>query len=80
MTISELTATLHALSWKQSDFCQKSGASRNAVSRWMNGHTAIPDWVPSYLAAMLAIQQLHERVVRPAPRDARLAAQSDARQ
>lgn len=64
MTIDELEQALTALDWKQSDFCQKAGVGRNTVSRWTNGHTPIPEWVPSYLAAMLAIRHLYETVVK----------------
>ncbi len=65
MEIQELDAQLRALGWKGADFSRKTGVSRNTISRWVNGHTPIPEWVPSYLAAMLAIYRLYETVVKP---------------
>lgn len=65
MNIEEFESALAALDWKQSDFCRKSGVDRSTTSRWKNGRTPIPDWVPSYLAAMRAIQQLYDTVVKP---------------
>ncbi len=65
MEIQEFESALAALGWKQADFCRKAGVMRNTTSRWLHGHTPIPDWVPSYLAAMLAIQELYEQFVRP---------------
>lgn len=76
MTIDELEQALTALDWKQSDFCQKAGVGRNTISRWANGHTPIPEWVPSYLAAMLAIQRLYETVVKVGDRPMASAGES----
>lgn len=65
MTPDEFKAALERLGWKQSDFCAKAGVERNTPSRWGNGHTPIPDWVPAYLGAMLDIQQLHAKYIDP---------------
>ena len=69
VTIEELEQGLRALGWKGSDFCRKTGVSRTTVSRWVNGHTPVPEWVPSYLAAMAAIKQLYESTVLPSMED-----------
>lgn len=68
MTPEEFKADLAKLGWKQSDFCAKAGVERNTPSRWSNGHTPIPDWVPAFLGAMLDIQQLHAKYIDPSPR------------
>ncbi|WP_194164406.1 hypothetical protein [Lacisediminimonas profundi] len=65
MDIQEFKDQLSALSWKQADFCRKTGVERNTPSRWINGRTPIPDWVPAYLGAMLAIMKLYEQFVCP---------------
>lgn len=69
MTIEELEHALRGLGWKGSDFCRKTGVSRNTISRWVNGHTEIPPWVASYLGAMAAIQHLYLTTVKPSPDD-----------
>jgi transcriptional regulator with XRE-family HTH domain len=63
MEIEEFKKALDALGWKQSDFCSKTKVGRNTTSRWLNGHTPVPEWVPSYLEAMQAIQTLHAKFV-----------------
>lgn len=70
MQIEEFEGALAALGWKQSDFCRKAGVDRSTTSRWLNGRTPIPDWVPSYLAAMHAIQKLYEQFIKPEKPDA----------
>jgi transcriptional regulator with XRE-family HTH domain len=68
MTPEEFKASLAQLGWKQSDFCAKAGVERNTPSRWSNGHTPIPEWVPAFLCAMLDIQQLHAKYIDPRTR------------
>ena len=59
MTPDAFTAALAALGWKQSDFCRKSGVTKQTPSRWANGLTPVPAWVPAYLGAMQEIKRLH---------------------
>lgn len=66
MSSDEFTQTLAALGWKQSDFCRKAGLDKNTPSRWVNGKTPIPAWVPAYLGAMLEIKRLHQTYVETA--------------
>ena len=65
MTSDEFTAALDALAWKQSDFCRKAGLDKNTPSRWVNGKTPIPAWVPAYLGAMGEIKRLHRVYIEP---------------
>lgn len=65
MSPDEFNTTLEALGWKQSDFCRKAGLDKNTPSRWVNGRTPIPAWVPAYLGAMLEIKRLHQTFVQP---------------
>ena len=65
MTPAEFTAALAALGWKQSDFCRKTGLTKQTPSRWANGLTPIQPWVPAYLGAMLEIKRLHAAYVDP---------------
>ena len=60
MTPEAFTAALAALGWKQSDFCRKSGVTKQTPSRWANGLTPVPAWVPAYLGAMQEIKRLHQ--------------------
>ena len=65
MTPKAFTDALAALAWKQSDFCRKSGVTKQTPSRWSNGLTPIPTWVPAYLGAMQEIKRLHQTYVDP---------------
>ena len=65
MTPEEFTTALLGLAWKQSDFCRKAGLDKNTPSRWVNGKTPIPAWVPAYLGAMGEIKRLHRVYVEP---------------
>ena len=65
MSPDEFAAALQALGWKQSDFCRKSGVTKQTPSRWVNGQTPVPAWVPAYLGAMLEIKRLHAAYVEP---------------
>ena len=65
MTPEAFTATLAALGWKQSDFCRKSGVTKQTPSRWANGLTPVPAWVPAYLGAMQEIKRLHQTYIEP---------------
>ena len=65
MSPDEFNSTLDALGWKQSDFCRKAGLDKNTPSRWVNGRTPVPAWVPAYLGAMLEIKRLHQTYVQP---------------
>lgn len=58
-TPEQFTAALAALGWKQSDFCRKTGVSKQTPSRWALGQTPIQPWVGAYLGAMLDIKRLH---------------------
>jgi hypothetical protein len=64
MSPDDFTQTLDALEWKQADFCRKAGLDKNTPSRWVNGKTPIPAWVPAYLGAMLEIKRLHQVYVQ----------------
>ncbi len=65
MSPEQFTATLAALGWKQSDFCRKSGVTKQTPSRWANGLTPVPAWVPAYLGAMQEIKRLHQVYIEP---------------
>lgn len=65
MTPEQFTLALAALGWKQSDFCRKTGVSKNTPSRWVNGDTPIQAWVPAYLGAMQEIKRLHQVYIEP---------------
>lgn len=59
MTPDEFVQALDALGWKQSDFCRKADLDKNTPSRWVNGKTQIPGWVPQYLGVLLELKRLH---------------------
>ena len=65
MTPDEFTAALAVLDWKQSDFCRKTGVSKQTPSRWVNGLTPIQPWVRAYLGAMQEINRLHQAYIEP---------------
>lgn len=65
MTPEEFTQSLDALGWKQSDFCRKVDLDKNTPSRWVNGRTSIPGWVPNYLGLLLDLQRLHTAYLLP---------------
>jgi len=69
MTPDEFTQALDALNWKQSDFCRKAGLDKNTPSRWVNGKTPIPGWVPKHLALLLDLQRLHAAYLVPSKED-----------
>jgi len=66
MTPEEFTSALAALGWKQSDFCRKSGVTKQTPSRWANGQSPIPLWVGAYLGAMQDMAALHAKYIAPA--------------
>jgi transcriptional regulator with XRE-family HTH domain len=61
MRPEEFTSALVALGWKQSDFCRKTGVTKQTPSRWANGQTPIPQWVFAYLGAMQDLAALHSK-------------------
>ena len=65
LSISEFTYALAALGWKQSDFCRKTGVSKDTPSRWASGKNPIPAWAPAYLGAMLDLATLHAKYIAP---------------
>lgn len=65
MTPQEFTDALAVLGWKQSDFCRKTGVSKDTPSRWASGKTPIPAWAPAYLGAMLDLAALHAKYIAP---------------
>ena len=65
MNPTEFNQTLESLGWKQADFCRKAGLDKNTPSRWVNGKTPIPAWVPAYLGAMCEIKRLHRVYIEP---------------
>lgn len=65
MTPDEFAAALASLGWKQSDFCRKTGVSKDTPSRWMTGKTPIQSWVPAYLGAMQDLAALHAKYIAP---------------
>lgn len=65
MTPNEFTYALAALGWKQSDFCRKTGVSKDTPSRWAGGKTPIQAWVPAYLGAMQDLADLHAKYLAP---------------
>ncbi|MEQ1683467.1 MAG: helix-turn-helix transcriptional regulator [Burkholderiaceae bacterium] len=69
MTSDEFTQALAALGWKQSDFCRKTGVSKDTPSRWASGKTPIQAWVPAYLGAMQDLASLHAKYIAPGKAD-----------
>ena len=69
MTPDEFTQALAALGWKQSDFCRKTGVSKDTPSRWASGKTPIQAWVPAYLGAMQDLAHLHAKYIAPGKTD-----------
>jgi transcriptional regulator with XRE-family HTH domain len=65
MTPQQLKEALAELNWRQADLCRKAGLHKDTPGRWLSGRTAIPAWVPAYLGAMLEIQRLHAKYVKP---------------
>ena len=65
MSPDQFTAALAALGWKQSDFCRKAGVTKQTPSRWANGLTPIPAWVPAYLGLLGELQRLHTAYLVP---------------
>jgi hypothetical protein len=63
MTPEEFEAALKKLEWRSATFCQKAGVERSTPSRWLNGKTEIPAWVPAFLGAMLDIKRLHAKYI-----------------
>lgn len=61
MSPEQFTEALAALGWKQSDFCRKTGVSKDTPSRWAAGKTPIQAWVPAYLGAMQDLAALHAK-------------------
>ena len=61
----EYIDALAALGWKQSDFCRKTGVSKDTPSRWAGGKTPIQAWVPAYLGAMQDLADLHAKYLAP---------------
>lgn len=65
MSPEQFTEALAALGWKQSDFCRKTGVSKDTPSRWAAGKTPIQAWVPAYLGAMQDLAALHAKYLQP---------------
>jgi transcriptional regulator with XRE-family HTH domain len=65
MTGAAFALALRELGWKQSDFCRKMGLDKNTPSRWVNGITPVPAWVPQHLALLLEIKRLHTAYLAP---------------
>ena len=61
MTPEQFIDALAKLGWKQSDFCRKTGVSKNTPSRGVNGETPIQAWVAAYLGAMQDLADLHAK-------------------
>lgn len=69
MSPEEFTSALGALGWKQSDFCRKTGVTKQTPSRWANGQTPIPLWVLAYLGAMQDLAALHSKYLTTTKHD-----------
>jgi transcriptional regulator with XRE-family HTH domain len=52
MTGPELHAALDALGMSQREFARRFGLLEGSVSRWAQGHRAVPSWVPGALALL----------------------------
>ncbi len=78
MTPEQFTATLDTLGWKQTDFCRKTGLTKQTPSRWVHGMSPIPAWVDAYLEAMLDLAMLHRKYLAPTPHERPTAAPADA--
>ena len=77
LTPQQLREALEALDWKQIDFCRRAGLNKDTPSRWLAGSTPIPLWVSAYLGAMLDLQRLADKYLRPI-KPASAAAPADA--
>jgi len=77
MTPQQLREALEALDWKQVDLCRRAGLTQGTPSRWIAGTNPIPLWVSAYLGAMLDLQRLADKYLRPI-KPASAAAPADA--
>jgi transcriptional regulator with XRE-family HTH domain len=67
MTPDQFTAALDALGWKQTEFCRKTGLTKQTPSNWVRGRSPIPVWVEAYLGAMLDLSTLYRKYAAPLP-------------
>jgi len=65
LTPQQLREALDALGWKQVDLCRRAGLNKNTPSCWLSGSTPIPLWVSAYLGALLDLQRLAGKYLRP---------------
>ena len=65
MTPTEFESALALIGWKKVDFCRSTDTNPTTVSRWMNGHNAIPVWVPKHLSLLSDLQAMHDRHLAP---------------
>ena len=65
MTPQQFREALDALNWKQIDLCRRAGLASATPSRWIAGTNPIPLWVSAYLDAMLDLQRLADKYLRP---------------
>jgi len=78
MMPQQLRDALDALDWKQVDLCRRAGLAQGTTSRWIAGTNPIPLWVSAYLGAMLDLQRLAGKYLRPIKPPASAAGPADA--
>ena len=61
MSAEQFQAALAALNWKQSDFADRTGLTRQTVNRWATGFAPPPPWAAAYLEAMQDLAALHRK-------------------
>lgn len=67
MDPEDFKASLARIGWKKADFCRATDTHATTISRWMNGTTPIPVWVPGHLRLLADLQTLHHKhLVAPA--------------
>lgn len=51
MTPTDLRTRIERSGLTQNDWCRRHGLAPRTVRRWISGSTAVPDWLPRYLAS-----------------------------
>ena len=77
MTAEEFTQGLAALDWKQVEFADRAGVTKDTVNRWAHGRLPVPAWVAAHLRLLLAAAEFHRAHVAPLPRPPRRKAGAD---
>lgn len=68
MTAEEFAKGLAALRWKQVEFADRTGVTKDTVNRWVHGRLAVPAWAANHLRLLLDAKQFCAAHVAPPPR------------